>query len=373
MDPRVERLAKLIVHKSVGVKPGHNVAIALEDDGEDLVEALVKEINEIGAHPFVMLERSRFRRARLLGSTKEQLSIDAKRDVDFLAQMDDYIGIEAPSNLNEEAQVPQEKKALYSKAYGEPVWAAVMKTNWLTMSYPNLGFAQNAGMSLPEFEDYFFKLMEMDYDKLQKASLGLAKRMQEADVVQIIAPDTDLTVSLKGFTAIPSSCIRNLPGGEVASTPALLSANGHIHFNIPSFWNGFLFDDIRLEFKDGKVVDATANNTERFLKEISGDEGSRYIGEFSFGTNPNVIRPMNSILFDEKMAQSMHLALGGCNLFPGRDNGNRSCIHWDLIQSHRPEYGGGEVWIDGELIRKDGLYVVDDCKPLNPEEYFKQI
>ncbi len=370
MDPRIEKAAKTILHHSVRAQTGDKVLIHAVDRGDALVEALVKEAYDSKLVPFVELERTDVRRAILEGATGEQLAMMAKPSADLMTQMDCYVNIDAEENSSEFSNVSQDQMSLYTQYYRSQINAARKNLRWVSLTYPTVGMAQNADMSLSEFSDYYFQLMGMDYDKLEAAMLPMAERMRAADQVRIVAPGTDLTVSLKGFTALIAAGEHNLPDGEIASTPVRDSMNGTISFNIPSMHNGFLFKDIKLTFKDGKVVEAEANDTERFLKEISLDEGCRYIGEFSMGTNPYVNNPVHDTLFDEKMWGSMHMALGACYNFPGRDNNNRSCIHWDLILNHRPEYGGGEVWLDGELVRKDGLYVPKELQCLNPDQYF---
>ena len=372
MDPRFKKIASTVMCHSLKIQPGEKVMISAVDDGDKLAEALVEEAYACGAVPFVSLEQTTIRRAILRGATAEQLELMAKPSVVLMDEMDCHVTISAPYNSCEFCLISQEKQTMYTKYCKSLISRAKSRLRWVSLTYPNHGMAQNAGMSLSEFSDYYFDLMTMDYDKLEKASLPMALRMRAADQVRIVAPGTDLTVSLKGFTALIAAGEHNLPDGEIASTPDRCSVNGTISFNVPSMHNGFLFTDVRLTFKDGKVVDASANDTERFLKEISLDEGCRYIGEFSMGTSPYVQRVVHETLFDEKMGGSMHMALGACYNFPGRDNGNRSSIHWDLIQSHRPEHGGGEVWIDGELVRKDGIYLPEDLRVLNPDVYFAQ-
>jgi aminopeptidase len=229
--------------------------------------------------------------------------------------------------------------------------------------------AQTAGMPLREFTAYYQELMTLDYPRLATASQALAARMTAADRVRIVAPGTDLTVSLKGYVALVAAGTHNLPDGEIASTPVRSSMEGTIRFNVPSLHNGFVFRDVALTFKDGQVVEAAANDEKRFWEEISIDNNARYIGEFSLGTNPRANRVVTNTLLDEKMGGSLHMALGCCYQFPGRDNGNYSAIHWDLIQSHLSAFGGGEVWVDGELLRKDGIFVTPDTAALNAENW----
>ena len=373
MDPRVKKVASLVMRHSLKIQPGEKVMIAAVDDGDKLVEALVAEAYACGAYPFVSLEQTNIRRAILEGNaTPEMLELMAKPSVVLMEQMDCHVTVSAPYNNNEFSHTDPEKQRLYAKYCRSQISKARSNLRWVSLNYPNQAMAQKAGMSLSQLEDYYFDLLSMDYEKLERAALPMALRMRAAKEVRIVAPGTDLTVSLDGFTALIAAGEHNLPDGEIASTPGRYSVNGKISFNIPSMHNGFLFKDVCLTFKDGQVVEATANDTERFWKEISLDEGCRYVGEFSMGTNPYVTSYINETLFDEKMGGSMHMALGACYNFPGRDNGNKSSIHWDLIQSHRPEHGGGEVWIDGELVRKDGIYVPEDLWPLNPDVYFAE-
>jgi aminopeptidase len=205
----------------------------------------------------------------------------------------------------------------------------------------------------------------MDYPKMGKAMIPLEKRMKKADKVHIKGPGTDLAFSIKGIGAKKCEGSRNIPDGEVFSCPTLKSANGVIQFNTPTLYSGTKFDNVRLELKDGKVVNATANNPKRLNEILDTDAGARFIGEFAIGFNPHIQTPMCDILFDEKIAGSLHFTPG--QAYEDCGNGNKSAIHWDMVLIQRKEWGGGEIWFDGELIRKDGLFVPKDLKPLNPE------
>jgi aminopeptidase len=220
-------------------------------------------------------------------------------------------------------------------------------------------------MSTEAFENLYFDVCTMDYQRMAKAMMPLQRRMASADRVEIKGPGTDLKFSIKGIGAKLCKGDRNIPDGEVFSCPVKDSIEGAIQFNTPTLYSGTRFDNVRLVFKRGKVVEATSSNSKRLNEILDTDAGARYTGEFSLGFNPYIQNPMCDILFDEKIAGSLHLTPG--QAYEECDNGNRSAVHWDMVLIQRPEWGGGEVWFDGELVRKDGLFVPKDLKPLNPK------
>jgi len=205
----------------------------------------------------------------------------------------------------------------------------------------------------------------MDYGRMAAAMRPLKKRMDAADAVRIVGPGTELNFSLKGIPAIACDGKLNIPDGEVFSAPVKNSVNGAVQYNARTVYQGVIHDNVRLEFKDGRIVDATSSNTAHLNKVFDSDEGARYVGEFAIGFNPYVTEPMLDILFDEKIAGSFHFTPGAA--YDEADNGNKSDVHWDLVCLQDAAHGGGEIWFDGELIRKDGMFVVDDLKGLNPE------
>jgi aminopeptidase len=281
--------------------------------------------------------------------------------------MDAYIGIRGGENSNENADVPDDKLQIESKFFSLPVHheIRVKKTKWVVLRYPNQGMASGAGMSTDAFEDYYFKVCNLDYSKMDKAMDSLKKRLDNADKVRIVAKDTDLTFSIKGIGSVKCSGHCNIPDGEIYTAPVKDSVNGVITYNAPSIENGFKFENVSLTFKDGKIIKATANDNEKVNAIFDTDEGARYVGEFAFGVNPYINKPMGDILFDEKISGSIHFTPGSC--YDDANNGNESSVHWDLVLIQTPEYGGGEIYLDGELIRKDGKFVTDDLLCLNPE------
>nr|MCU0248059.1 aminopeptidase [Bryobacter sp.] len=238
-------------------------------------------------------------------------------------------------------------------------------TKWVVLRWPTPSMAQAANMSTEAFEDFYFNVCTMDDRRMAKALQPLAKRMRRTDRVRLKGPGTDLAFSIKGIGAKPCDGLRNIPDGEVFSCPTLKSANGVIQFNTPTIYAGTKFENIRLELKDGRVVKATGTNEKRLNEILDTDPGARYIGEFSLGFNPHILNPMCDILFDEKIAGSLHFTPG--QAYADCGNGNKSAVHWDMVLIQRPEWGGGEVWFDGELIRKNGQFLPKDLRPLNPD------
>jgi aminopeptidase len=255
--------------------------------------------------------------------------------------------------------------ALYSKTLRPVLDYRVNKTRWVVLRWPTPSMAQSASMSTEAFEDLYFNVCTMDYHRMAKAMAPLQRRMKRADHVHITAPGTDLRFSIKGIGAVKCEGVRNIPDGEVFSCPVKDSVQGYITFNTPTIYSGTKFENVRLEFRDGKIIDARSNNTKRLNEVLDTDAGARYIGEFSLGFNPHILSPLCDILFDEKIAGSLHFTPG--QAYEVADNGNRSAVHWDMVLIQRKEWGGGEIYFDGELIRKDGVFVPKDLKLLNPE------
>jgi len=366
-DPRIETLARNLVNYSCEVKSGEKVLIEVKGFELPLVKALVKEVYNAGGMPFVTVKHDEITRAILNGCSSEQVKLMADFELARMKEMDAYIGIRAGDNSNELSDVPQDKLSLYSKLFVKPVHMEqrVIHTKWVVLRYPNSAMAQMAEMSTEAFEDFYFNVCNLDYSKMAKAMDPLVKLIERTDKVRITGPGTDLTFSVKGMPAIKCEGRRNIPDGEVFTAPLKNSVNGVITYNTPSKYEGFTYENIRLEFRDGKIVKATANDTERINKVFDTDEGARYVGEFSLGVNPYILKPMKDTLFDEKISGSIHFTPGGC--YDECDNGNKSAVHWDLVLIQRPEYGGGEIWFDDVLIRKDGVFVLDELKGLNPE------
>ncbi|HHW03783.1 MAG TPA: aminopeptidase [Thermoanaerobacterales bacterium] len=366
-DPRFEKLACQLIHYSVELKKGEKILIESGPGEIPLVKALIREAYKAGAKPFVSLNAHQIDREILMHVDEEALKMMARYDSERMKDMDAYIGIRGGENIAELSDVPQEKKAIYMQLYVKPVHGdiRVPRTKWCVLRYPNPSMAQLADTSTEAFENFYFDVCCLDYSRMSRAMEPLVDMMNRTRMVHIKGQGTDLTFSIEGLPAVKCDGKRNIPDGEVYTAPVRESINGVISYNTPSVYQGFTFTEIRFEFKNGKIIKATANDTERINKVLDTDEGARYIGEFSFGLNPYILKPMKDTLFDEKIAGSIHLTPG--KSYDECDNGNKSAIHWDLVYIQRPEYGGGEIWFDGKLIRKDGVFVPEELQVLNPE------
>ncbi|MCL2855785.1 MAG: aminopeptidase [Defluviitaleaceae bacterium] len=370
MDSRITSLAKNIVNYSCALKPGEKVLIqAFGTESLPLVRQIIKEVHAIGAIPFAETHVATVRRELLLGATDEQIETWAKVDAELMSQMDAYIGIRGGENPSEMSDVPADKMHLYQTKYQKPVHTSIRvpKTKWVVMNYPSYSMAQAMDTSLEDFEDFFFKVCNLDYAKLSAAMDKLVDKMAKTDKVRITGPGTDLTFSIKGMPPIKCAGTHNIPDGEVYLAPVKDSVNGTISYNTPSRYQGFVFEDVVFKFENGKIVEASANDNEKLLRILDTDEGSRYIGEFAIGVNPYINKPMINTLFDEKIAGSIHFTPG--NAYDISFNGNRSAVHWDLILRQTTECGGGEMYFDDVLVRKNGIFVVDELKPLNPDNF----
>ncbi|AOT69750.1 aminopeptidase [Geosporobacter ferrireducens] len=367
VDPRIQQLAHNLINYSTELKEGESILIEIIGLEVPLVKALVKEAYKVGAKPFVTVKDPQLQRELLLGCTEEQLKRMARYELERMKDMDAYIGIRAGQNANELSDVPGSKMKLYSELFQKPVHSEqrVNHTKWVVLRYPNAGMAQLANTSLENFEDFYFDVCNLDYSKMSKAMDSLVALMEKTDEVHIKGAGTDLTFSIKGIPVIKCDGKLNIPDGEVFTAPVKNSVNGVLSYNCPAVFQGFTYENIRLEFEAGKIIKATANDTKKLNEVFDTDEGARYIGEFAIGVNPYILKPMKDTLFDEKIMGSFHFTPG--QSYDDASNGNGSAIHWDLVCIQTPEYGGGEIYFDGKLVRKDGIFVIPELECLNPE------
>lgn len=366
MDPRVKKLADLLIDYSCHVQPGEKVLIDYEGECcKPLARQLIKNIYSRGGLPYCEIRDSEITREILLECTEEQIRFKDEISLAQMKGMQAYIAIRAGSNTSELSDVPSDKMNMYSMLTQPTLDYRVNETKWVVLRYPNHSMAQLAGSSLEKFEDFYFDVCTLDYNKMSAAMDPLVDLMNKTDKVHILGPGTDLTFSIKGIGAVKCDGKCNIPDGEVYSAPVRESMNGVISYNTPSEEKGFTYENIVFEVKDGKIVDAKANDTVKINELLDVDEGARYFGEFALGVNPYILNPMKDTLFDEKIAGSFHLTPGMC--YEDAPNGNTSANHWDLVMIQRPEYGGGEIWFDDVLIRKDGIFVLPELEGLNPE------
>lgn len=369
IDPRLSQLARNLTHYSTSLKEGERVLIDAFDVPDEIIIELIRSTRELGAIPYVNLHHARVNREISLETTEEALRIQSALELQRMKSMDAYIALRGSNNIFEASDVPPEQAQLVSQVLKPVLDWRVKKTKWVVLRWPTASMAQQAMMSTESFEDFYFKVCNLDYSRMKKGSENLAALMRETDAVHIKGEGTDLKFSIKGIDAIPCIGDHNIPDGEVFSCPVIDSAEGVLQYNAPTVYQGVSFDEIRLEFSKGKIVKATSNNTKRLNEILDSDDGGRFIGEFAIGFNPHITEPMRDILFDEKIAGSFHFTPG--QAYEEADNGNKSQIHWDMVCIQRPEYGGGEIWFDGKLIRKDGLFVVSELESLNPANLTK--
>jgi len=362
-DERFNKLAKLLVEYSIRLKRNETVLIEAFDIPDEMTVALVRAARNAGGIPFAQVYHARVNRALALEASDRQLNVMASHELTRMKKMDAYIAVRGSHNITELADVPPNKMKLIGKKMRPVQDQRVKRTKWVVLRWPTPSMAQLAGMSTEAFEDFYFDVCTLNYRKLQPGMKALKRLMERTNRVEIKAPGTDLTFSIKGIPAVICGGDRNIPDGEVFTAPVKDSVEGQVTFNAPSIYQGTAFDGVRLKFKGGKIIDASSNETKKLNKILDSDEGARYVGEFSLGFNPRVFQPMRDILFDEKIAGSFHFTPG--QAYEEADNGNRSQVHWDLVSIQRPDYGGGEIHFDGKLIRKNGEFLPKQLRSLN--------
>src|SRR5438874_13463664 len=359
-DPRFDRLAEILVGYSTELRRNEKMLIEAFDAPDEMTIARVRAARKRGAIPFVQLQRARGSRELALDASEPQLRLLARHELARMKQMDAYIAVRGSHNITEQADVPTDQMKLIAKKMRPIQDHRVQKTKWVVLRWPTPAMAQLASMSTEAFEDFFFEVCTLDYRKLQAGMNALKKLMERTDRVEIAGPGTDLRFSIKKIPAVICGGDRNIPDGEVFTAPVKNSVEGHITFNVPTIYQGTSFDGIRLEFRQGKVVEATSNQTAKLNAILNSDPGARYVGEFSMGFNPHILEPMRDILFDEKIAGSFHFTPG--QAYEEADNGNRSQVHWDMVSIQRKSYGGGEIYFDGKLIRRDGEFTTKELR-----------
>ena len=366
-DSRYTKLADTLITYSCDLQPGEKVLIEAIDVPVEFTRELIRAAYRVEGVPLVFLKSQPVMRELLLNASADQLKLIAQGEEICMSGVDAYIGMRGSANVSELSDVPNEKMKLYEELIWKPVHidVRVSKTKWVVTRWPNPSMAQLAQLSTAAFEDFYFRVCTMDYGRLSRAIEPLRELTEATDQVRLVAPGTDLSFSIAGIPAISCDGHRNIPDGEVFTAPVRDSVNGTIRFNAETLYQGITHEDVQLSFEDGKIVDASSSNSDHLQAVLDSDEGARYVGEFAIGLNPHITEPMKDILFDEKIAGSIHLTPGGA--YEIADNGNRSQIHWDLVLMMAPEKGGGEIWYDDKLVRKDGRFVLDELQGLNPE------
>jgi aminopeptidase len=365
IDPRYQTLAEGLANYSMALKKGERALIDAFDVPDEIVVALIRAVRRLGAKPYVQVNRARIARELALEADEAQMGPLAQVELARMMKMDAYVALRGSNNIFESSDVPAERVQLISRLMKPVLDHRVGKTKWVVLRWPTPAMAQQAGLSTEAFEDFFFRVCTLDYSRMGPGMKALADLMRRTDRVHVKGPGTDLRFSIKAIGAEECGGLRNIPDGEVYSCPVKDSVEGDVQYNAPTVYLGSSFDNIRLAFRKGRIVEATASNTKRLNEILDSDEGARSVGEFALGFNPYILEPMRDILFDEKIAGSFHFTPG--QAYADCGNGNKSQVHWDMVCIQRPEYGGGEIWFDGKLIRKDGLFVPKFLHKLNPD------
>jgi len=364
-DPRYDQLAEVLTGFSTRLQSGETVLIDTFDAPPEIIVSLIRKVREKGGIPLANLQSNIVNRELLRGAEESQYQLISEYEMVRMKGVSAYIAVRGSHNVTEHSDVPPERMKLAMKLLKPVLDQRVNKTKWVVLRWPTPSMAQMAGMSTEAFEEFFFRVCTLNYSKMEAAMKPLAALLNNTDRVRIVGQGTNLNFSIRGIPTVSCSGKHNIPDGEVFTCPVRDSVQGQIQFNAPTIYQGSAFDSIKLVFKNGRIVDATGNNPTRINEILDTDEGARFIGEFALGFNPHILEPMRDILFDEKIAGSFHFTPG--QAYEEADNGNRSQVHWDLVCIQRPEYGGGEIYFDDKLVRKDGKFVLEELKALNPE------
>ena len=371
IDERITRLAENLIKNSVKLKKGEQIYIeAIGLSTMPLVQELVKAATKAGGVPFYYFNEQALQKAFIENASVAQMKAQAEIHKQLMSNSQAYIGVRGNDDLFKMSAVDPEKMNNYQKYYWNPVHSEIRvpQTKWCVLRYPNVAFAAMSKMALEDFEDFYFDACLVDYVKMGQAMKPLKKLMDKTKKVRIVAPGTEVEFSIAGIKSIICDGQMNIPDGEVYTAPVKDSINGVIQFNTDTTYMGAVFSNIRLVFKDGKIIEGHSMiNDDKFQKILNIDEGSRYMGEFALGVNPFVTQPMLDILFDEKISGSFHMAIGN-SYEDETNNGNKSAIHWDLVQMQDAEHGGGEIFFDEVLVRKNGRFVLPELIGLNPEK-----
>jgi len=372
-DPRTTLLAKNLTSYSLDLKDGEKLYIEVKGkETLHLAKELVVQATKKGAIPFWFYNDDSILRKWILNSSEQQMKRFGEFHLMIMKEVDAYIVLRGSDNFFDLADVPEEKMGWYQKHFYRPVHLdeRVKNKKWCVLRYPSNSMAQLAETSQEEFEDFFYNVCNLDYSKMSKAMDFLVRLMEKTDEVRIVGENTDITFSIKGIPVVKCAGKSNVPDGEVYTAPVKNSVNGYISFNAPAIYQGVNYEGIRLEFKNGRIQKfSSSTNQEKLKALLNTDEGARFVGEFALGLNPHIKKPLKDILFDEKIFGSIHLTPGSC--YDEASNGNKSAIHLDLVLIQTKDHGGGQIYFDGELTRKDGAFVHPELKDKLSEERLK--
>ncbi len=365
MENKITKLANILVNHSLKVEENEKVLITTETTHPlPLLKELIEKIYKNKGIPDIKIIDK-----YLDSQIYNHLNIPTIKNIvnkkEFeINNYDSFINIRY--NINDYQEINHNQK-MYNQlglASLEVDKIRINQRKWVLLNYPSPLDAHKAKMPTDQFKNYAEEVMTVDYQKMYNDLIPLKQLMEKTDKVKIIGKDTNLTFSIKNMPAVICAGEYNIPDGEIFTAPIKNSVNGYITYNTDSPYQGRIYQNIKLTFKDGKIINATCNNDTESLNQIlNTDEGARYIGEFSLGVNPKITTPIGNILYDEKIFGSIHFTPGRC--YESANNNNISSIHWDLVMIGTKDYGGSEIYFDDELIRKDGLFVKEELKNLN--------
>ncbi len=360
VDPRVKEAARILVEYSTKVKPGEIVQINLQaPEGAPLLKEIYKLVVQRGAYPVVHAGIPGLSYIYYKYASNKQLNKFPELAWNEIQKTDVYISIGADYNTRELTSIDPKKMALRQRVSEKISKWRVEKTRWVIYDYPTNALAQDAGMSLEEYEDFVFGATNINWEKQAARLKKIASIVDKTKKVRIVGEGTDLTFNIAGRHCMPGLGNFNMPDSEVWTTPIMNSANGHIKYTFPAIYGGNEVEGVYLEFRNGKVVKAKAEKNEKFLKAmIATDPGGSYIGEFGIGCNFAIDKFTKNILFDEKIGGTIHLALGNAykeNKGKSKEPINKSALHWDMIKDLRK---GGALYFDGKLVQKNGKFLI---------------
>ena len=358
MDPRIREHATIIANHSIGLEAGDDIVIQMPPEAEDLAVALHEICGDRGANPVWIANSDRTRRAYLRAGDGEYDTPAHQQSL--YEDADAFVIARGGANVTETSDVAPDRNAAYRRAM-KPIQRERLSKRWCLTQFPTSGHAQLAGMSTEAYEDFVWDAVSLDWDAQREFQAELADILDDGEEVRIVAGDeTDVRMSIAGNRALNDYGEKNLPGGEVFTAPVRTSVEGSVHFDMPLYRYGREIEDARLEFEDGAVVSHSAGTNEALLSSIlDTDEGSRYLGELGIGMNRAIDRFTYNMLFDEKMGDTVHMAVGSAygETVGAENERNESAEHVDMIVDMSED---SQIEVDGEIVQRDGTFVFED-------------
>lgn len=361
-----EKLANILLDHSLELKANDKLIIETIVEAKDLNKEILIQANKRGVYAELNLSDDDYKSLLLENKNNniDNLEVFTNHDINKYKDIDGVIAIRGFKNEFSAVDVDpilmqdiQRKRMKLSEV--------IMSKKWILINYPTHAMAQKAKMSYDKYVEFCNQAMCSDYKAMRKNLLPLKELFNKTDKVHITSPGTNITFSIKGIDTVICSGENNIPDGEVFTAPVKESVNGVIKYNTYSIQQNKRWDNIELTFENGKIVKSTCDNAseDELSKLFDIDDGARYTGEFSIGVNNNIKNPIGDILYDEKIGGSFHLTPGVA--YEDANNGNKSSLHWDLVLIQNESFGGGEIYFDDVLIRKDGKFVIEELLSLN--------